>query len=88
MTSRFRVGGGDVYAVATVRNKVQGDSVKFTWHYPDGTTSVYDNSIVAGYTGTVIAYAQLAPSVPGAYSVSTAINGQNLASTSFTVVTG
>ena len=88
VTSRFTVGGGDVYAVATVSNKAQGDSVTFTWRYPNGTTSVYNNDIVAQYSGTVIAYAQLAPGLAGAYTVTTAINGQTLASTSFTMISG
>jgi serine/threonine-protein kinase len=85
VTSRFAAGGGNVYAVATVRDKASGDTVRFTWHYPNGTSSVYDNTIVAQYSGTVIAYAELAPAAAGSYSVTTAINGQNLASASFTV---
>jgi hypothetical protein len=88
VSSRFHLTTGDIYAVATVRNKAQGDSVRFTWRFPNGSTYVYDNTIVDGYTGTVIAYAQLAPSIAGAYSVSTDINGQTLASASFTVVSG
>ncbi len=88
VSTRFHMSGGDVFAVATVRNKAQGDAVKFTWLYPDGSTFVYNNGVIASYVGTVVAYGQLTPRMPGAYTVSTAINGRTLATASFTVISG
>ena len=88
VSSRFRMSEGDVFAVATVRNKAQGDAVKFTWRYPDGTTFVYNNEAIASIGGTVVGYASLPPTMLGTYTVSTAINGRTLASASFTVISG
>jgi len=85
VASSFKQSAGDVFAVATVHGKARGAAVIFTWKYPDGSTYVYDNDIVAPYAGTVIAYAQLVPGPTGSYTVTTSIAGQVLASATFSV---
>ncbi|HEY8282762.1 MAG TPA: protein kinase [Chloroflexota bacterium] len=85
ITTSFSAKTATVYAVAQVHHKAKGANVLFTWTYPDGTTSPYLNTAVAPYPGNVTAYAEMYPRGPGAYSVTTSINGHVLGTVSFTV---
>jgi hypothetical protein len=75
-----------IYAVAAVHGKHKGDTVVFDWHYPDGSSFSYENTAVAPYKGNITAYAEMFPRGPGAYTVTTSINGNKLGSVDFTVV--
>jgi serine/threonine protein kinase len=83
--SDFAGGTNAVYAVARVHGKAKGDTVAFTWHYPDGSTFAYQITDVTDLKGDFPAYARLIPRGPGTYTVTASINGANLASASFTV---
>jgi len=85
ITTSFSAKTQTVYAVAQVHHKAKGANVLFTWHYPDGTAFPYLNTAVAPYPGNVTAYAELVPRGPGAYAVTTSINGHVLGTVSFTV---
>ena len=88
ITTSFSAKTQIVYAVALVHHKAKGANVLFTWHYPDGTAFTYLNTAVAPYPGDVTAYAELVPRGPGAYAVTTSINGHTLGTVSFTVGPG
>ena len=84
-TTSFSAKTQTVFAVAQIHHKAKGANVLFTWQYQDGTTSPYLNTAVAPYPGDVTAYAEMFPRGPGAYTVTTSINGHTLGTVSFTV---
>jgi hypothetical protein len=77
-----------VYAVALVHHKKKGDSVLFTWKYPNGKSFKFPVDVVAPYAGTMPVYAELIPPGPGDYTVTASINGHVLASATFRVEPG
>jgi hypothetical protein len=83
-TSAFPAKTSAVYAVAMLQHKPVGKSITFIWRYPNGKTFSYPNRYIAPYSDTT-GYAVIYPQGPGTYSVSVSMDGQTLASTTFTV---